>query len=1509
MDPILPTTNPIISYATTFTTNTVTTHVTVPVTSLTTSSNIDSVTSTLTLPTMKSVTVLPTTNLVSAFTTKPVTTISTSSSTDSLTAIVASITVNPDATLPTVPTTVVTTIPVITKTVTSLHTTSSSVNPRTVIVPSITVKPDTTLPTVPISIPTTNPVTTESVTSLTTLLNINPLTTIIGPITAKPDTTPSKVPVAGIVTTSSTSNSTDITVATTKPVTTKPITTLTTSSNINPLTSIIPLTTAKPDSTLLTEPISAVTTNPVTTYVFEPVTTLTTSSSINPLTATIPSITVKTNTTLPTVFTTVATINSVTTEPLTSLTTLSNINPLTAVVASITAKPDTPFSTVPVIVATTNPVTTFATEPVTTSLNINPLSTIIDAKHCTTLPTVPFANIVTTSPTVNSANITFSTTSPVTTTTLATSSNINPLTTIVASKTVKSDTTLPTVPIASIVTTLSTANSTDINVATTNFVTTIKSVTTIATSSNINPLTTIVALTTMKPDNTLSTVPNASIITTSTVNSANIVATTIPITTYPFKPVTTLATLSSINTLTATIASITVKPDTTLPTLPNARNVTTSSTVNSTNITTNTTNPVTSFTTEILTAITVSPLVGLPVTKSRSDTIATEPVPVLITSSTMNPAASCVASPMKFVTALTTRCPVTTLATSSTTNPITTFTTTPVAIHAATISTMRIEPSLHNELNDSFRKKLDSAINKIMEKNSDYFQAKEDNHIDVESIDNEDEDLDEESTDHCIMQQTPEHSHAPFKSEPIHDSTSDVDETHDANLMSTEMTYDFSKLPWSVVISKQASDFLKNKKISRKVIKDTKRILHEIGQGYRTHANCHRCIQHEDNLFEACLYKGARIIWQENIQYSEELSAQQGREIYTDVVRVLWITTRHTKHQLNDVLQKMKTALRKSRCNPTNLVEYKCKQIKTTTLKMPRKFVPADQRPGSKELVECHPLPNIFGGEYSLMQFHPFSDFLDALLNNDQSDFDTAICMSPQEHDIIRLPYRKEPIILCGRSGTGKTTTCIYRMWNEFKTFWEFKETDDLQCEDPELNNSLGRNLHQVFITKSPVLCSQVKKHFENLINGNCNLRKMFNKMELSSQMSIQEFSDHNYPLFLTSRHFLFLLDHSLPGKPFFDRDEAGNVIVKLINSDYNHDINPDILFEDIEEEREVDVIFQKEWKEVTADFFCLNIWPYMRTKVQFEDPLLVWMEIQSFIKGSFEALHTSDGFLQEENYVTCFGKKMAPNYLEEDRRNVYKCFLEYNNILNQSKQCESHRLFDECDVIHNLYHRLQSLLKHQKETGQEMMWYIDNFYVDEIQDFTQAELTLLIMCSKMPNGMFCTGDIAQSIMKGVFFRFEDLRSQFWRLAQAPQHDGLVSVPQLRMLTDNFRTHSGILKLAQSVISVMKSTFKTTFQDSLLPSEVAMFEGPKPILLDLYSDKDLALILLGNKEDGSVQSMELGAHQAIIVRNEEKKHKLPDSLKNGIVLTTLEAKGLEFNDVLLYDFFNDSEVS
>ena len=50
---------------------------------------------------------------------------------------------------------------------------------------------------------------------------------------------------------------------------------------------------------------------------------------------------------------------------------------------------------------------------------------------------------------------------------------------------------------------------------------------------------------------------------------------------------------------------------------------------------------------------------------------------------------------------------------------------------------------------------------------------------------------------------------------------------------------------------------------------------------------------------------------------------------------------------------------------------------------------------------------------------------------------------------------------------------------------------------------------------------------------------------------------------------------------------------------------------------------------------------------------------------------------------------------------------------------------------------------------------------MDETQDFTQAELTVLIRLAHNPNDMFLTGDTAQSIMHDVSFCLSDLKTLF----------------------------------------------------------------------------------------------------------------------------------------------------
>ena len=67
---------------------------------------------------------------------------------------------------------------------------------------------------------------------------------------------------------------------------------------------------------------------------------------------------------------------------------------------------------------------------------------------------------------------------------------------------------------------------------------------------------------------------------------------------------------------------------------------------------------------------------------------------------------------------------------------------------------------------------------------------------------------------------------------------------------------------------------------------------------------------------------------------------------------------------------------------------------------------------------------------------------------------------------------------------------------------------------------------------------------------------------------------------------------------------------------------------------------------------------------------------------------------------------------------------------------------------------------------------------------------------------------------------------------------------------------------------------------------------------------DLAMLLMGS--DPAHSQIEFGAHQAVLVRNQAAKERLPQEFASALKLTIFEAKGLEFDDVFVVDFFEDS---
>lgn len=149
----------------------------------------------------------------------------------------------------------------------------------------------------------------------------------------------------------------------------------------------------------------------------------------------------------------------------------------------------------------------------------------------------------------------------------------------------------------------------------------------------------------------------------------------------------------------------------------------------------------------------------------------------------------------------------------------------------------------------------------------------------------------------------------------------------------------------------------------------------------------------------------------------------------------------------------------------------------------------------------------------------------------------------------------------------------------------------------------------------------------------------------------------------------------------------------------------------------------------------------------------------------------------------------------------------------------------------------------------------------------------------------------------GVDFRFTDVRQIFYN-----QFGGIE--PKLLQLTHNYRSHAGVLRLAACVVELLYFFFSNSLDK--LPPDLGLFNGPRPVCMEVASTEELVLMLDGAKRETS--RIEFGAHQVVIVRSEEAKRNLPDEfgVDKDWVMTVQESKGLEFDDVLLYNFFTDS---
>ena len=712
-----------------------------------------------------------------------------------------------------------------------------------------------------------------------------------------------------------------------------------------------------------------------------------------------------------------------------------------------------------------------------------------------------------------------------------------------------------------------------------------------------------------------------------------------------------------------------------------------------------------------------------------------------------------------------------------------------------------------------------------------------------------------------------------------------------------------SKASWEVEMTSKAQNALEspNFALRRKVREKIQRLA----SGER---NTDLVKKLGDNLYECRVNISVRILWRFSKQESQDSS-----ELYTDIIRILDIVPHKNLQQRIEHYKRSNVV----KCVKTYLVVADEDEEKDG-YNYPRLFKKAEH----EEITKYSYKPPITAPDGDNFQFdHLFpvdKRYMDWLLS-DSLKYDVPFKLSSEERKIICRKHTST-ILLMGRSGTGKTTCCMFRLWHIFKTIWRkwlleqntalskasssevvgYLSTTNPDLQQPSYTLFPPKYRH-VFVTKNPRLCEQVKEQFHSLARTGvpqyCSELHLIGMQEYPLPNSCQKMSPFNYPLFLTATQLQILIYNSLfppeSNNAFFPKMEDGSLKVRVLNPEKQDEYVLLPTKDNLKNLHKLEDIYRIE---VTSTYFKKYIWPKLKSAISPDsslrkiDPLLIWTEIISFIKGSQEALETDNGWLSERQYETDIGGKRAPVF-RDCRAEVYKLFEKYCKYMNERKPV----LFDQADLVRCIYKQLCCT--------EHPIQLFDHLYVDEVQDFTLAELSLYLKLCNSTEGNFFTGDTAQSIVRGVSFRFADLKVHLHSL-------GLTC--SLDHLTENYRSTHEILQLASSVIDVLKHLFPDSF-DSQLPRDEGQIHGTKPLFHQLASPdvNRLASLVEGRDETSNTGvTTNLGADQAIIVCNEETKAEFQrnKSYENALVLTVVEAKGLEFNDVILYNFFADSQV-
>ncbi len=266
---------------------------------------------------------------------------------------------------------------------------------------------------------------------------------------------------------------------------------------------------------------------------------------------------------------------------------------------------------------------------------------------------------------------------------------------------------------------------------------------------------------------------------------------------------------------------------------------------------------------------------------------------------------------------------------------------------------------------------------------------------------------------------------------------------------------------------------------------------------------------------------------------------------------------------------------------------------------------------------------------------------------------------------------------------------------------------------------------------------------------------------------------------------------------------------------------------------------------------------------LKINEPYRVFEEFKGVITGS--PTHTA--WLSSAEYLNLGIKQSI--FEKEDREKIYNLFLKYLDWLKESG------FYDSNIICHQYLGKIKPKY--------------DFVVVDEVQDITNIQLKAILQSLSKPSHFILTGDSNQ-IVHPNFFSWSKVKTYF--------HQQQDNAGQIRILQTNYRNSPQVVQLSNYLLKIKNSRFGSIDRESnYLVNTISTAKGE----VLLYPDDEKKKAELNKRTQNSTR-------YAVIVTDNIYKSEAAKYFKTPLVFSVQEAKGLEYDNVILMNFVSNHEA-